>query len=216
MTDVTIPLLEVLAAKLSPTALSASEEATVLLSVAPGADTSMIWPRFAAWLLTDPWHGLLFHTHDAPSQQGSIHRIAELFMTKSTDDAAWRRAYDALDVANAVASPRWDFNFIDVESVANSDEACPMKPELVRIFAQAALLSQAEDHAEIAGIAAITLAAAEWALLSCDESDVHIILDAALDAVATAIAMMRGRSNYDGTAAVYRSWMEHNLGLLST
>jgi hypothetical protein len=51
-----------------------------LAAIEPGRDLSLIWPRFAVWLLTDKWHGVLQY---AKTQRAkiAIQNIADAYQS---------------------------------------------------------------------------------------------------------------------------------------
>ncbi len=78
--------------------------------IKPGADLSMVWPKFAAWMLTDEeWGVIKFAKSDA--QRESIQTISDMYLFKiegaELDAEDWleaRRAADAYTYAYAAAA----------------------------------------------------------------------------------------------------------------
>src|SRR5687768_13798134 len=52
--------------------------AEFLKAPAVGADLSMVWPRFAVWLLVDPEHGIVKYARNAKGE-AAIRQVAELY-----------------------------------------------------------------------------------------------------------------------------------------
>lgn len=50
-----------------------------LSAIPVGADLSLVWPRFAVWLLVDEKHGVARHTKKDGPQWVAIHRVASLY-----------------------------------------------------------------------------------------------------------------------------------------
>ena len=50
-----------------------------LAAAKPGADLSLVWPRFALRLLTDPTHGMVVYAKDVPKSIEVIRRVSALF-----------------------------------------------------------------------------------------------------------------------------------------
>ncbi len=81
-----------------------------------GADLSLVWPRFAHWLLVDPADGVLRHAR-SEAARSAINGVAALFAKQVSGEAIsrakWRNAHAAAAAyaaaayaANAVAAAR--------------------------------------------------------------------------------------------------------------
>lgn len=87
-----------------------------LSAIPVGADLSLVWPRFAVWLLIDEEHGVVRHTKKGSAQYVAIHRVAELY----------QRAIDGYDVAKsefAAARTVAHQAYADVAAYAAADAA---------------------------------------------------------------------------------------------
>lgn len=78
-----------------------------LEAIPVGADLSLVWPRFAVWLLVDEEHGVRRHTKRDSAQWVAISRVAELYAQtingeKVTIDE-WREARVAAEAAAEAA-----------------------------------------------------------------------------------------------------------------
>lgn len=79
-----------------------------LSAIKVGRDLSLVWPRFAVWLLTDKWHGVLRHAKTRKSKI-VIQNVAEAYQSivngekKETDWSKLRTAAAAYDAAAADA-----------------------------------------------------------------------------------------------------------------
>jgi len=76
-----------------------------------GADLSMVWPRFALALLTDPVHGVVRHTREGSAQRSAVDGVAALLRRQIAGDApsvsewiAARRIARAADAAASAAA----------------------------------------------------------------------------------------------------------------
>ena len=82
--------------------------ARFLSAIAVGADLSMVWPRFAVWLLVDEQHGVIRFTKKNSRQWTAIHRVAELYSNLESwdkrDKKAFRAAYATAAAAAAYAT----------------------------------------------------------------------------------------------------------------
>lgn len=71
----------------------------------PEKDNSMVWPRFALWLMTDEKHGVL-HLAKTQRTKNAINDVAELYARwietgKKPDVEEWRKIRDVADAAGA-------------------------------------------------------------------------------------------------------------------
>ena len=79
-----------------------------LEAIKPGADLSMVWPKFAVWLLIDEKHGVARHTKKNSTQYVSIHAVADLYKRliagEDVKTQEWRAAAAAAAAAYAAAA----------------------------------------------------------------------------------------------------------------
>jgi hypothetical protein len=79
-----------------------------LESIALGADLSLVWPRFAIAILTDPEHGVARLTNAGSAQRKAIDSIADLYSRtiagKTIQRETWQRARYAAYAATAAAA----------------------------------------------------------------------------------------------------------------
>ena len=70
-------------------------------SIAPGADLSMVWPKFTHWLLTDPQYGAICFADEMG--KAAIHAVADLLSRwiagEKPSRSEWDSAYDAASSA---------------------------------------------------------------------------------------------------------------------
>ena len=74
--------------------------AKFLSAIPVGADLSMVWPRFALWLLVDEKHGVIRFAKKDSAQWIAIHRVADLYRELKDWD---KRDKDAFKAASAAA-----------------------------------------------------------------------------------------------------------------
>jgi hypothetical protein len=74
-----------------------------LSAAKPGADLSMVWPRFAHWLLVDETHGVLRHAKREKSKE-SIRRVAALYARWIVGDKPTHNEWAAAAYAAAAAA----------------------------------------------------------------------------------------------------------------
>lgn len=133
-----------------------------LNAIPVGADLSMVYPRFAIWMLTDPTDGVIrFAKHDDVKQ--AITRVAELYQLTidgaEVDVETWcavrREAWAARDAA---WSRRRRAEV--VEAVAVAAEAAAAEVEAVAVAAAAAVVVAVEAEAVEAEAVAVEAVAA--------------------------------------------------------
>jgi hypothetical protein len=77
-----------------------------LKAIKPGADLSLVVPKFFVWLLTDPKDGVIRFAR--PDGKIAIQRVADLYQKKidgkSVSEATWRYAATAADAAAYAAT----------------------------------------------------------------------------------------------------------------
>lgn len=77
-----------------------------LEAIPVGADLSMVWPRFAVWLLTSPDHGVLQHTGD--DTRPSVEAVIDLYRRWVDGDQPPDEEFkEAAWTARAVARATW-------------------------------------------------------------------------------------------------------------
>ena len=78
-----------------------------LEAIPVGADLSLVWPKFAVWLLTDPKDGVIHFTKKDSKQWIAINRVADLYRElkdwDKRDKAAFKAAAADADAAYAAA-----------------------------------------------------------------------------------------------------------------
>jgi len=79
-----------------------------LSAIKPGADLSLVWPRFALWLLVDPADGVIKYAGEYRDVDKAIRRVGDLYREwtegRKPDKAAWAAARAAArDAARAAA-----------------------------------------------------------------------------------------------------------------
>jgi len=77
-----------------------------LAVVEPGADLSLVWPRFALWMLSDPKHGVLRLANEGtrPSIEGIIALCQREVAGESVSEEDWRSASANADSFAAAAA----------------------------------------------------------------------------------------------------------------
>ncbi len=82
--------------------------ARFLGAICPGADLSMVWPRFAHWLLTNPDGGVQTGVKLRPAIGPSIAHVAELYQRwidgSKPSDTKWRKARSAASAAYSASA----------------------------------------------------------------------------------------------------------------
>ena len=66
-----------------------------LMAIRPGADLSMVWPKYAVWLLTDPAYGVLRHAKKGGAQYIAIERVATLYRELESWDKRDKVAFES-------------------------------------------------------------------------------------------------------------------------
>ena len=76
-------------------------------AIRPGADLSLVWPRFAVWLLVDSEAGVIRYAQ-TDKARSAIQRVADLYMRtiagETIDRQTWKDAADAADAAAYAAA----------------------------------------------------------------------------------------------------------------
>ena len=67
--------------------------ARFLSAIRVGADLSLVWPRFAVWLLVDPVNGVLRFARKHSTQWVAINRVADLYRELKHWDKRDKRAF---------------------------------------------------------------------------------------------------------------------------
>jgi hypothetical protein len=80
-------------------------------AIRPGADLSLVWPKFAVWLLADKTNGVIRHAKTA-AQRKAINDVANLYKRvikgKVIEVNTWLEARRAADAADAAAADAAD------------------------------------------------------------------------------------------------------------
>jgi hypothetical protein len=88
--------------------------AQFLSAIQPGADLSLVWSRFAVWMLTDEEQGVIRFAKDFPAVKNAILLVSNLHTQRISGNnptaAAWAAAWDAAwDAArDAARDAAWD------------------------------------------------------------------------------------------------------------
>lgn len=75
-----------------------------LTAIAPGADLSRVWPKWAVWMLVDPTHGVIRHAGNRADVKKAIEDVAELWRSGGTPEQLKRAAWAARAAAAAWAA----------------------------------------------------------------------------------------------------------------
>ena len=99
-----------------------------LAAIRPGADLSLVWPRFAVWLLTDETHGVIRHAKSDKSR-AAIQRVADLYKQAvggaTIEVETWREARRAVGAAADAAAAAYAAAYAaaDAAYAAAADDA---------------------------------------------------------------------------------------------
>ncbi len=117
-----------------------------LMAIRPGADLTMVWPKFAVWLLTDETHGVLRHTKKGSKQYIAIERVAKLYRELESwdkrDKAAFREAAAYADAAAYAA-----YAYAAYAAAAYADAAAAAAADAYAAYAAAADAAAADAAA---------------------------------------------------------------------
>ena len=72
-------------------------------SIPVGKDLSTVWPRFSAWLLVDPEHGVINYAITG-EQRDAIKKVVELYKRDNVTKGEWREARNTAAAAAAAAA----------------------------------------------------------------------------------------------------------------
>jgi len=75
-----------------------------LKAIPVGADLSLVWPRFAVWLLSDEHHGVIRFAGGRKDVEAAIQGVATMFERVLDGESVEYRAADAADAAARAAN----------------------------------------------------------------------------------------------------------------
>jgi hypothetical protein len=119
-----------------------------LEAVNVGADLSLVWPKFAVWLLIDPNYGVSrFNTSSDITDVAALYQLQIDGKPPTLEE--WRKARDAADAANAAAADAADADDAAAYSAA-ADAADAAADAAYAAYAAAAAYSAANAAAAYA------------------------------------------------------------------
>ena len=124
-----------------------------LAAIRPGADLSMIWPKFAVWLLVDPEHGVVkFAKNAAPVQA-----VADLYQRRTDGDEPSVQEWESARRAAAAAYD--DAAYAAADAAADAAYAAYAADDAYAAYAAADAAYAADADADYAAAAAYAAAA---------------------------------------------------------